>query len=184
MTFVFRSTARTIVRCSAPSRLLATIGKTWRRSGRLNRTANVPSLRILTGSPRRSRGRRGGSRRERSVRYRPGNRTPVHRVAYCRARSKRQGRRIAQRPVKALFQHVPQIALGLRLAVAAAQGENPLEILCHLGPIAVEASRRPSRRACSPRCSWPSRRTCRPRLGSQCPIDSSSAANGRRCTSC
>ena len=52
MTFVLRSTAKTIVRCSAPSRLLATIGRTWRRSGRLKRTANVPSLRILTGSPR------------------------------------------------------------------------------------------------------------------------------------
>ena len=52
MTLVFRSTANTIVRCSAPSRLLATIGRTWRRSGRLKRTANVPSLRIFTGSPR------------------------------------------------------------------------------------------------------------------------------------
>ena len=53
MTFVLRSTAKTIVRCWVPSWLLATTGKTWRRSGRLKRTANVPSLRSLTGSPRR-----------------------------------------------------------------------------------------------------------------------------------
>ncbi len=53
MTFVLRSTARTIVRCSAPSPLLATTGSTWRRSGRLKRTANVPSGRSRTGSPRK-----------------------------------------------------------------------------------------------------------------------------------
>ena len=51
MTFVFRSTANTIVRCSAPSRLLATTGSSCRRSGMLSRTVNVPSGRNSTGSP-------------------------------------------------------------------------------------------------------------------------------------
>src|SRR5262249_52657912 len=49
--FVFRSTARTIVRSSTPSGLAATAGMIWRESGRLNRTVNVPSGRSCTGSP-------------------------------------------------------------------------------------------------------------------------------------
>ena len=51
ITFVLRSIARTIVLCSTPSRLLATTGSNWRRSGMLNRTVKVPSGRSFTGSP-------------------------------------------------------------------------------------------------------------------------------------
>lgn len=49
--FVLRSTARTTVRCSRPSALLAEAGMTWRQFGRLNRIVNVPSGRSFTGSP-------------------------------------------------------------------------------------------------------------------------------------
>lgn len=51
ITFVLRSTAKTTVRCSTPSGLLAVTGKTWRRSGMLNRAANEPSARSFTGVP-------------------------------------------------------------------------------------------------------------------------------------
>lgn len=43
--FVFRSTAKTMVRCSTPSAELATSGITWRLSGMFIRTVNVPSAR-------------------------------------------------------------------------------------------------------------------------------------------
>ena len=43
MTLVFRSTAITIVRCDAPSFVLATSGITCRRFGSSSRTLNVPS---------------------------------------------------------------------------------------------------------------------------------------------
>lgn len=51
MTLVFLSTASTTVRCSDPSRLQATIGKSCRRSGKLILTVKVPSGRSFTGSP-------------------------------------------------------------------------------------------------------------------------------------
>jgi len=51
MILVFLSTASTMVRCSTPSPLLATTGRTWRRLGREKRTVNVPSGCRRTGSP-------------------------------------------------------------------------------------------------------------------------------------
>ena len=149
MTFVFRSTAKTIVRCSAPSRLLATIGRTWRRSGRLKRTANVPSLRSL---------HRLAAERDVGVRmgHAVNDQFGVHLELETgpvggksgRPGAELHGRRIADRPLKPLLEHLPQVAVGFRLAVAAAEGEDPIEILGHFGPIPVEGVAGRRRRAC------------------------------------
>ena len=111
MTFVLRSTAKTIVRCC---RAVAAAG---------HHRQDVPPIgQIETDGERAvaadlhrlaaqgSRGRRAGSRRERSIRYRPENRTRRVR-RHRRSGAKLQVGRIADGPLQPLLEHLLQSPL-------------------------------------------------------------------------
>ena len=134
--FVLRSTASTIVCCSTPSELLATTGRTWRRSG---------------GSAGRKRFRRvraHGFALERYVGVRIGDAVDdqfgVDVEGNCRRpRLKLCAPKPSASPsashgaVEAFFEQFLEVGVVAVFIVTAAERVDAVEILCDAGPVAV-----------------------------------------------
>ena len=142
ITFVLRSTAKTIVRCSTPSQVLATSGNTCRRSGRLKRTAKRsvrPEVDRLA-----AKGDAGVGMRD-AVNDQLGLDVEVQFAAAggeaVGPASEAARQRLSHGTPQLLLEDLLQFAAALLLDIAAAHRVDAVEVLGDFGPVLVEAVR-------------------------------------------